>query len=143
MAGFSGTSGQASGKIEVTIEPGWESLILKQSAELHNPARSLALHYEVQFVEVFQTESGPVEYRFTISYGSHTGRASVILTKSGVEIIEKGGKDPQAAATIALMRLLKDGRDPFGHNIRVSIPYGHAQHFAQYGNYNSLPVLTD
>jgi hypothetical protein len=47
------------------------------------------------------------------------------------------------AARIVLERFLRDGRDPFAGLIRVRIPFGHAAHFAMYGNYESLPVLTD
>ena len=70
-------------------------------------------------------------------------RADVVLTEAGAEIIEQGGKDPKSAARIALHRLLKSGRDPFASQISLQIPYGHAAHFSRYGNYDSLPVLTD
>ena len=102
--------------------------------------------YEVTFLEIARAQdtAGPkasVIYRFEIQDGSRNTRAEVVLTCGGVEIIEQGGKDPKSAASIALHRLLKAGRDPFESQIFLQIPYGHAAHFSRYGNYDSLPVL--
>jgi hypothetical protein len=84
-----------------------------------------------------------VIYRFAISSGSATTHADIVLTEAGIDIIEKKGKDPKTAARIALERLLKAGRDPFERRIFIRIPFGHAEHFARFGNYESLPTLTD
>lgn len=102
--------------------------------------------YEVTFLEIAGTQdsTGPkasVIYRFEILDGPRRTRADVALTSGGIEIIERGGKDPKSAASIALHRLLKAGRDPFESPIVLQIPYGHAAHFSRYGNYDSLPVL--
>src|ERR1700746_2286412 len=82
-------------------------------------------------------------YRFTISNGSAETRAEVVLTEAGAAIIEQKGKDPQTAAKIVLERLLKQGRDPFESQILLTVPYGHAEHFARFGNYETLPTLAD
>lgn len=104
--------------------------------------------YEVLFMEIAGAHgnSGPkgcMIYRFEIFDGPMKTHANVVLTEAGAEIIERGGKDPKSAASIALHRLLKSGRDPFASQISLQIPYGHAAHFSRYGNYDSLPVLTD
>ena len=67
----------------------------------------------------------------------------VVLTEAGAAIIEQKGKDPQTAAKIVLERLLKKGRDPFETQILLTVPYGHAEHFARFGNYETLPTLAD
>ena len=108
----------------------------------------LIMAYEVSFMETAggQHDTGPkasVIYRFEISMDQKRTRADVVLTEAGAEIIEQGGKDPKSAASIALHRLLKSGRDPFASQISLQIPYGHAAHFSRYGNYDSLPVLMD
>lgn len=102
--------------------------------------------HEVTFLEIAGPEekAGPkafVVYGFEILDGPKKTRADVIITCAGVEIIEQGGKDPKSAASIALQRLLRAGRDPFESEIRFQIPYGHAAHFSRYGNFDSLPVL--
>ena len=101
--------------------------------------------YEVTFLEIAGTQDSAdpkaVVYRFEILDGPRRTRAEVALALGGVGIIERGGKDPKSAASIALHRLLKAGRDPFESLIFLQIPYGHAAHFSRYGNYNSLPVL--
>ena len=102
--------------------------------------------YEVTFLEIVgaQDNASPkasVVYRFEILDGAKRTRAEVVLTYGGMEIIERGGKDPKSAASIALHRLLKAGRDAFDSPIFLQIPYGHAAHFSRYGNYDSLPVL--
>jgi len=102
--------------------------------------------YDVTFLEIagLQERTGPkafVVYRFEILEGPKRARADVVLTSAGVEIIEQGGKDPKSAASIALNRLLRAGRDPFASQISLQIPYGHAAHFSKYGNFDSLPVL--
>ena len=102
--------------------------------------------YEVTFLEIagahdHAAPQASVVYRFEILDGAKRMRAEVVLTCRGVEIIEQGGKDPKSAASIALHRLLKAGRDPFESQIFLQIPYGHAAHFSKYGNYDSLPVL--
>jgi hypothetical protein len=84
-----------------------------------------------------------VVYTFTISNGFAKTHADIVLTKAGVDIIEQKGKDPQTAAKVALERLLKKGRDPFESEILLTIPYGHADHFARFGNYETLPTLVD
>lgn len=40
-------------------------------------------------------------------------------------------------------RLLKQGRDPFESQILLTVPYGHAEHFARFGNYETLSTLAD
>lgn len=102
--------------------------------------------YEVTFLEIAGPEekTGPKAFvvcGFEILDGPRKTRADVILTYAGVEIIEQGGKDPKSAASIALQRLLRSGRDPFESRISLQIPYGHAAHFSRYGNFDSLPVL--
>jgi hypothetical protein len=84
-----------------------------------------------------------VIYRFAISSGSAATHGDIALTEAGIEVIEENGKDPKTAARIALERLLKAGRDPFERRIFVRIPFGHAEHFARFGNYETLPTLTD
>ena len=81
-------------------------------------------------------------YTFRITSGLSTAYCDVLLTNGGFEIIEQKGKDPETAR-IALERLLRGGRDPFVGSIPIKIPFGHAPHFARYGNYESLPILTD
>lgn len=104
--------------------------------------------YEIEFLDAAGEQSegqnkASVVYRFSVSNGSVKVHADVVITYRGAEVIEQGGKDPKAAAKIALDRLLKKGRDPFKSRIHLQIPYGHAEYFSKYGNYNSLPVLTD
>jgi len=104
--------------------------------------------YEVTFLEIAREpdNAGPtssVVYRFEILDEPKRALADVVLTYGEVEIIEQGGKDPKSAASIALHRLLKAGRDPFASQISLQVPYGHAAHFSRYGNYDSLPVLRD
>ena len=84
-----------------------------------------------------------VVYRFTISNGLAKTHADVVLGEAGVDIIEQKGKDPQTAAKIVLERLLKQGRDPFEAQILLTVPYGHAEYFARFGNYETLPTLAD
>jgi hypothetical protein len=102
--------------------------------------------YDVSFLEIAGTQdtAGPKTsaiYRFEILDGPKRTRADVVLTSGAVEIIERSGKDPRSAASIALHRLLRVGRDPFESPIFLQIPYGHAAHFSRYGNYDSLPIL--
>jgi len=104
--------------------------------------------YEVTFVEIAgaQDNADPkasVIFRFEIFNGLKKTRADVALSHGGLEIIEKGGKDPRSAARIALDRLLRSGRDPFESQIFLQVPYGHAAYFSKNGNYNFLPVLND
>ena len=102
-------------------------------------------------VNLVNTEKAPAAglytasfvYRFTISTDLSSTHGDVAITEGGVEIIEKKGKDPQSAARIALERLLREGRDPFKSPILLRIPFGHAEHFARFGNYGTLPTLTD
>jgi hypothetical protein len=82
-------------------------------------------------------------YKFRIAHGLSTAYADVLMTDGAVDAIAQKGKDPETAARIVLERLLRDGRDPFAGLIRIKIPFGHAAHFARYGNYESLPVLSD
>jgi len=51
-------------------------------------------------------------FTFTISDGPFKARAEVMLSKGGVEIIERAGKKAKAAARLALERLLVEGCDP-------------------------------
>lgn len=102
--------------------------------------------YEVTLLEITgpKEKTGPkafVVYGFEILEGPKKTRADVVLAYAAVEIIEQGGKDPKSAASIALQRLLRSGRDPFESQISLQIPYGHAVHFSRYGNFDSLPVL--
>ena len=80
-------------------------------------------------------------YTFAISNGFAKTLADVVLTEAGTEIIEQKGKDPQTAAKIVLERLLKQGRNPFETQILLTVPYGHAEYFARFGNYETLPTL--
>jgi hypothetical protein len=82
-------------------------------------------------------------YKFRIASGLSTAYCRVLLSDGGFEVIEQNGKDPETAARIALERLLRGGREPFVGSIHLKIPFGHAAHFARYGNYESLPILTD
>jgi hypothetical protein len=84
-----------------------------------------------------------VIYKFRIAHRLSTAYADVLMTEGAVDAIGQKGKDPETAARIALERLLRNGRDPFAGLIHIKIPFGHAAHFAKYGNYESLPVLTD
>ena len=88
-------------------------------------------------------EKASVIYTFSISNGERKTVAKIILTSGGAAVIEQKGKDPKAAARIALNRLLKSGRDPYQTQIFIHIPHGHAEHFSKYGNFDSLPVLRD
>lgn len=106
------------------------------------------MHYDVDFLRVEReiTEGqykASVIFRFAISNGLSNTYGDVLMTDGGVDIIEQRGKDPGAAARIALERLLRNGRDPFQSVILLKIPFGHAAHFAKYGNYETLPILTD
>ena len=104
--------------------------------------------YEVTFLEIAgaQDKTDPnvsVIFRFEVFNGLEKTHADVALTQRGLEIIEKGGKDPTSAARIVLDRLLRSGRDPFESHIFLQVPYGHAAYFSKNGNYNALPVLSD
>jgi antitoxin component of RelBE/YafQ-DinJ toxin-antitoxin module len=92
---------------------------------------------------VDQHYKAKVVYTFAISNGFAKTRADVVLTEAGAAIIEQKGKDPKTAAKIVLERLLKKGRDPFETQILLTVPYGHAEHFARFGNYETLPTLAD
>ena len=92
---------------------------------------------------VDQHRKAKVVYTFTVSNGFAKTHADVVLTEAGVDIIEQRGKDPQTAAKIVLERLLKQGRDPFEAQILLTVPYGHAEYFARFGNYETLPTLAD
>ena len=93
--------------------------------------------------EVADQYKAKVVYTFTISNGLAKTHAAVVLTEAGAAIIEQKGKDPQTAAKIVLERLLKKGRDPFETQILLTVPYGHAEYFARFGNYETLPTLAD
>jgi hypothetical protein len=82
-------------------------------------------------------------YEFLIARGGTRKSAKVVFTEAGIEVIEHGGKDPEAAGRIALQRLLKTGRDPFQNEIVLHMTHGYSDHFARYGNFDSLPVLSD
>jgi len=106
--------------------------------------------YEIEFNNrqpLQEQESGLLKasfvYEFLITIGLTKTSAKVVFTEAGVEVIEHGGKDPEAAGRIALQRLLKSGRNPFQNEIVLHIPHGYADHFARYGNFDSLPVLLD
>jgi hypothetical protein len=104
--------------------------------------------YELEFVRVGGDQSfgqikASVVYTFSISNGHDKTKADVVITCGGVEVIEKGGKDPKTAAKIALDRALKKGRNPFASRISLQMPYGHAEYFSKQGNFDSLPVLGD
>jgi hypothetical protein len=106
------------------------------------------MQYEIALASVERevahgTFTTSIIYKFRIAHGLSTVYADVLMTDGGVDAIGQKGKDPETAARSALERLLKDGRDPFGGVIRITIPFGHAAHFAKYGNYESLPVLAD
>jgi len=80
-------------------------------------------------------------YTFTISRGKTATQAEVILPEEGLEMIKQREKDPKTAAWMSLERVLKGGRDPFETPIILRIPFGYAEHFSKYGNYQSLPTL--
>jgi len=105
---------------------------MEYSIDVENVKRGVADQYKSSVV-----------YRFTISNGLAKTHADVVLTEAGVNIIEQKGKDPQTAAKIVLERLLKKGRDPFETQILLTVPYGHAEYFARYGSYETLPTLTE
>jgi hypothetical protein len=106
--------------------------------------------YEIEFNSkrpLQEQESGLPKtflvYEFFITSGGTTKSAKVVFSEAGVEVIERGGKDPEAAGRIALQRLLKSGRDPFQNQIVLHMTHGYSAHFARYGNFDSLPVLSD
>ena len=106
------------------------------------------MQYEIALASVEReithgTFTACIIYKFRIAHGLSTAYADVLMTDGAVDAIAQKGKDPETAARIVLERLLRDGRDPFAGLIRIKIPFGHAAHFAKYGNYESLPVLTD
>ena len=105
---------------------------MEYSIDVENVKREVADQYKASVV-----------YKFTISNGFAKTHADVVLTEAGVDIIEQKGKDPQTAAKIVLERLLKQGRDPFETQILLTVPYGHAEYFARFGNYETLPTLAD
>ncbi len=105
------------------------------------------MQYEIALARVqreiaVSSSHASITYKFRISHHSSTAYADVRIPEGGVSAIVQSGKDPETAARIALERLLKDGRDPFAGFIRVTVPFGHAVHFARFGNYESLPILT-
>ena len=84
--------------------------------------------YEVTFLEIAGAHvsadpKAAVVYRIEIHDGPRRTRAEVALTYGGVDIIERGGKDPKRVASIALHRVIKAGRDPFESLIFLQIPY--------------------
>jgi len=106
------------------------------------------MQYEIALASVEReiahgTFTASIIYKFRIAHGLSTAYADVLMTDGAVDAIAQKGKDPETAARIVLERLLRDGRDPFAGLIHIKIPFGHAAHFAKYGNYESLPVLTD
>ncbi len=106
---------------------------MEYSIDVVNVEREVAdQHYKAKAV-----------YTFTISNGFAKTHADIVLTGAGAAIIEQKGGDPQTAAKIVLERLLKQGRDPFEGQILLTVPYGHAEHFARFGNYETLPTLAD
>lgn len=105
------------------------------------------MEYDIKLVNVEKEEMerkhwATVVYKFRISNGSANIHGDVVLTEGGVNIIEKNGRDPQTAARIALERLLSRGRNPFETQILLKIPFGHAEYFSRFGNYETLPTLT-
>jgi hypothetical protein len=70
-------------------------------------------------------------------------RAEVILTDGGFEIIERRGKDAKAAARMALDRFLATGSNPFETPIFLRIPYRHAEHFSNYGNFPNVKIIVN
>jgi hypothetical protein len=105
------------------------------------------MEYDIKLVNVEKEEMerkhwATVVYKFRISNGSADTHGDVVLTEGGVNIIEKNGKDPQTAARIALERFLRQLREPCETQIVLRIPYGHAEYFSRYGNYEMLPTLT-
>jgi hypothetical protein len=106
--------------------------------------------YEIEFSKkepLQEQDCGLVKtyfaYEFVIKGGAAKASAKVVFSEAGVEAIEHGGKDPESAGRIALQRLLKSGRNPFQDEIVLHVPHGYAAHFARYGNFESLPVLSD
>jgi hypothetical protein len=69
-------------------------------------------------------------FEFRIAHGLSTAYVDVLMSDTAVDAIEQKGKDPETAARVALERRLKDGRNPFVGLIRITIPFGHAAHFA-------------
>jgi hypothetical protein len=106
------------------------------------------MEYDIKLVNVEKEEAvrkhwATVAYKFSISNGSANTYGDVVLTEGGVNIIEKNGRDPQTAAKVALERFLRQLREPFETQIVLRIPYGHAEYFSRYGNYETLPTLTN
>ena len=106
------------------------------------------MEYEINLVNVDRELAdghykASIVYTFTISNGLATTHGDVVLTDAGAEIIEQKGKDPQAAAKIALERYLKDGRDPFESQIFLRVPVAYAEYFSENGSYEPLPSPTD
>jgi hypothetical protein len=124
--------------------------ILTEQTSWYNSLRrpGPSMQYSIDLVNVQREASdlrntAGVVYAFTISNGVARTRGDVVLPEAGVDIIEKKGKDALTAAKIALERLLKQGRNPFETQILLRVPFGHAEYFSRYGNYGTLPTLTD
>jgi hypothetical protein len=81
--------------------------------------------------------------RFTVTKSVQKGRG-IGLSQRDLPVISALVAIRQGQAKIPKRRrLLKGGRDTFVGSIHIKIPFGHASHFARYGNYESLPILTD
>jgi hypothetical protein len=123
-------------------------LELENTVGILDPEEDRAMEYSINLVDVDRElkdghYKAGVVYTFTMSSGLANTHGHVVLTDGGLEIIEQRGKDPQTAARIALERLLRQGRDPFESQIFLNVPFGHAEYFARYGSYETLPTLTE
>jgi hypothetical protein len=75
-------------------------------------------------------------YTFSIFDGVVKTRAEVILADGGFEIIEQRGKDAEAAAKLALERLLLERCAHLERPIFIRISYPHAEYFSKYGYFH-------
>ncbi len=82
-------------------------------------------------------------YTFQISYDHLTTRGIVVLTDSGVEMIERSGRDPIDAARAALRQTVASLLAPLDKPILLRVPIEYAECFSQNGHFDGLPRLVD
>jgi hypothetical protein len=82
-------------------------------------------------------------FTFQISYDYLTTRGLVVLTDTGVEMIERSGRDPIDAARVALRQTVTSLPAPLGKPILLRVPIEYAECFSQNGHFDGLPRLID
>lgn len=85
---------------------------------------------------VYRDAKSTVTYNFTISEGGHQVHPEVMLTNSGLHIIEHRGKKAKEAARLALERILMTGRNPFYNPVLLRVPDKRAEYFAMHGDFH-------